>query len=147
MKRLHDLVDAIDSVVIEAQTFPTTSRDPTVSANDATRAAGHQPIDDDEWLPLDTAAVHSVLAFRIGHDLAYSSDQLLPVTECNDFATALLAHADTDARWLTNRGPTIPYPNGGSATGSSPISDWTFDAAYVGVGSSRTLFICFFAED
>lgn len=147
MKPLQDLVDAIDSVVIEALSAPTSGNSLRDAANDAVRAAGYSAIEHDQWLPIVNSAIHAVLTFRIGHDLAYSSDQLLPVEQCQTLASALIAHADQDTRWFTNRGPTAPRPDGTRVTGSSPISNWTFDAAYVGVGKSNTLFICFFAED
>lgn len=147
MKPLQDLVDAIDSVVIEARSAPTSGNSPTAAANDAVRAAGHSAIEHDEWLPIANSAIHALLTFRIGHDLAYSSDQLLPVDQCQTLASALIAHADPDTQWFTNRGPIANRPDGTRVAGSSPISNCTFDAAYVAVGKSNTLFICFFAED
>lgn len=145
MQSLAEIVDSIDSVVCEAYLTPTTSIDPATAADAAVVAAGYSPIGQN-WRELSSEGIADELAFRIGHDLAYSV-RLVPEGQCKALSTALMSHAHKDARWLTNVGPGHHSADCSSGYSWAPISDWTFDAAFVAVGPEKTLLICFFAED
>ena len=145
MQSIADIIAAVnDEVVLEVHSFPSDRTDPTASANAASLAAGQRAIAD-KWSPL-SGPVLPFLAHHIGHDLAYSSMQLIDAPKCETLAHQLIAHADEDAVWLANHSSTIDDIVRGSY-GWTPVSTWTFDLAYVAVGSETTLFICFFAED
>ena len=145
MQSIADIIAAVDDeVAMEVHTFPTDSTEPTSAADSASLAAGQSAIAD-KWRPL-AGSVLPFLSHHIGHDLAYSSMQLIDVPKCELLAQQLVAHADDDAVWLANHSSTIDDIVRGSY-GWTPVSTWTFDLAYVAVGSKTTLFICFFAED
>ena len=145
MNSLADIIAAVnDHVVIEAHVFPTNSPEHVVAADSAAIATGQRAIGS-KWHPL-SGSPNAFLAYHIGHDLAYSGMQLVDQAKCDSLARQLVHHADDDAVWYANHNSSIDDIVRGSY-GWTPISTWTFDMAYVAVGSKTTLFICFFAED
>ena len=146
MPALAEIVDSIDVVVVRAHSISTLPGDPITVANAVVTSAGYKSIGE-RWRELDHRTVLDTLTYYIGHDLAYSSEQLMPVERCRSVAQALLQHADTNAQWYTNLGFGDHRVDHSSVVSWTPISDWTFDAAFVAIGERTTLFICFFAED
>lgn len=145
MESLADIVDAIDdAVVFEAYIFPSNSTSTAVAADKAAVASGYRAIGDN-WHRLDSSP-SEYLAHHIGHDLAHSSTQLVDVARCQSLAKSIIRHADDNCEWLANHRASFDQLVSGSY-GWTPVSDWTFDIAYVAVGSKHTLFVCFFAED
>lgn len=146
IESLAEIVGAVNAAVaFEAQTFPSSSFPDAVSAADAAAiAAGYRAIGG-KWHGLEGCPVE-IIAHHIGHDLAYSSRQLIDVSRCHSLAESIVLHADDDCRWLANHSASLDQILTGSY-GWTPVSDWTFDIAYVAVGSRNTLFVCFLAED
>lgn len=146
MESLADVVSAVnDAVVFEAQTFPSVSFANAVAAADAAAvAAGYRQIGE-KWHGLEGCPVE-IIAHHIGHDLAYPSKLLIDIPRCHSLAESIVFHADDDCRWLANHSASLDQILTGSY-GWTPVSDWTFDLAYVAVGSRNTLFVCFLAED
>ena len=146
MQSIPEIIAAVDDqVVVQAHLVRTSSPEPITAANDAVSAVDLKPIGD-KWRAIPTPPI-DLLAYHIGHDLAYSSQQLLPVERCQAIANAFAAIADDDSRWFTNNTERTIHPDGSSGYGCCPVSDWTFDAAFVAVGARNTLVICFLAED
>ena len=53
------------------------------------------------WRALSDPPV-DLLAYHIGHDLAYSTTQSLSVEKCQSIAKAFVALPDFDSKWFTN---------------------------------------------
>ncbi|WDI44409.1 hypothetical protein [Bremerella sp. P1] len=148
MKPLNEIIESIDSVVVKAYESKRIGDSVSDAADSASTLAGYQAIGDG-WRTIEHEyeSIIDMLAYDIGHDLAYSSDQLLPIEECVALAESLSMHAESGSTWVTNHSPKT-YGHNGTVFGSwNPVSDWTFDKAIVAVGHHKTLFICFFAED
>jgi hypothetical protein len=147
MQSLADILTVInDDIIVEAHVSPTSSSDLVAAANAATLAAGHSPIGD-AWRELTECPI-GLLAHHIGHDLAYGRSRWFSPARCRELAEGLAAHADGEARWFTNNTELQARSDGALSSWSGmPVTDWTFDAAIVAVGSQNTLYICFMAED
>lgn len=147
MKPIEEIAERIEEVVVVARAFDRSGATVVDAANAASEAAGYRNIGDG-WQTIDNGvSLVEHVAYYIGHNLAYTGYQLLPVDECIALAEDLLRHADPGATWVTNASPDASGTDGLSSYSWTPVSDWTFDMAIVGVGHARTVFICFFAED
>jgi hypothetical protein len=146
MPSIEELALSIESVVIEAHVFLRRGRTIYEAADAASSSAGYRCINSN-WRVVDPQIIPKILSYRIGHDLAYSTDELLPIADCDDLAARLVSHADSNSVWVTNHHITDVWSSCKDSYSWTPVSDWTFDMAIVAVGASHTLFICFLAED
>ena len=123
------------------------------------RAGYRPPTESRQWRRIGKdEKIEEILAYHLRHDLAYSYP-FISLETSRSLAAALLDHVryNDDStyvyhqiRWYSNLFPRRSGNNkeyGGGNMGWNPISDWTFDAAFVGIGSTQTLMVCFFAED
>ena len=110
--------------------------------------------------------VRDLLMYHIGHDLAYHSSYYKSTDRCKELANKILEHIYDDdnyqsyqdsvnnkhntttsrnvVQWFTNFETDKFNP---PCRSWNPISDYTFDAMFVGIGNEKSIFIAFFAED
>lgn len=146
MSELQQAIEKIDQVSAVAILVDSIAGSPLASADATAIAVGHKPIGD-RWHLLAPREIETLLAWHIGHDLAYVKPVLMPIEECQQIALSILRLADANVTWYTNHDATLKCLSSGGAYSFTPTSEWTFDAAYAAVGQFRTLYICFMAED
>lgn len=130
---------------MEAVLVPTVGADPVRAADAAALAAGMRAIGAG-WMPLGERDVFGLIAHHVGHDLAYGTGDPARADEDRRLALRLLSLADAGALWYTNHSATLDQITRGSYS-FTEVSGWTFGLAYVAVGPTNTLFVCFQAED
>jgi hypothetical protein len=104
-----------------------------------------QPIGED-WLEVDANEVCKGLATIIGRDLAYNAATMEWAYAC-ELANRFMKQFSHTAHYFTNAEPWQTNSTGGRSKGSSPLTDATFDEAFLAVDENHIGILLVMDED
>ena len=106
---------------------------------------GFRPIGE-HWLEVDAKEARQGLARIIGFDLAYHAATMEWALAC-DLAGRFMEQFSVTARYFTNAEPWVISSTGGRSQRSSPLTDATFDEAFLAVDNEHIGILLVMDED